>query len=126
MTNLLARDIKVKELYEQGRTASEIATALGYASGTISNIITRLGLTREDEKRTRWQRGPISPIHKELGEKLRRIRVLSFGGKVKPDISTQRLNQIEDGICDITLLDMLKMMKAYNIQSIHDLLDFLP
>jgi hypothetical protein len=120
---------RVKNLYDEGRSIEEMAVILGVTRNMIWKRLTALGLKDKETHRT-VKRQPISAIHVAFGNQLRSLIKIDNGidiNKVRAEgMSKQRLVQILNGYYDVSLLDMMKLMRTFNIDSIHKMLDFLP
>ncbi len=102
---IVERDQEIKERYQKGATATDLARSYGLSEPRIRQIVAGINKGRQ----TKTNR-PISDAHKRLGRKVYDFR---FDNQLtrrymasKLGWSIAKLHNVEEGIVDPTLLDL--------------------
>ena len=112
---------KIIEWIKNGRTASEISKEFGTSRTYPYNLAKRLNLPlKSNSNKKIISRMPLTQLHAALGEKLawernfRAKKPLAFVA-AEIGITSTKLNQIERGTIDLTLLDLIKIADYYGV-----------
>lgn len=112
---------EIIEWINNGKTAEEIRQKFGVSRTYPYNLAKKLNLPLvSNRNRKTINCGPISKLHAAIGEKLswernfREKKPLQIAAK-EIGITSTKLNQIERGTIDLTLLDLIKLADYYGV-----------